>query len=322
MPLVRRILKWAFRGIVVIGLILVVTLFAFRTPDTDPQAMMAKYSSPDSQFLDTGDARIHYRDQGPRNAPVLLLVHGGNGSLHTWEKMIDALDDRYRLISFDMPGHGLTGPSKSGDYSASAMTKVATQVLDSARVKNATWVGNSMGGWIVWRAALDVPGRVNAIVLLDAAGAQGVQPIKPYLGARLSQSWLGRLVMPHVTPESIIRSSLVQTVADSGQVTDTVVKRYWELLRYPGNRKAAGDRSLVDREPDKWNEIGSLKMPVLLIWGKKDSVIPVAHGTAFAKAIKGSSLIIIEKAGHLPMEEQPVEVAKAIDIWMTKPKTP
>lgn len=322
MTLAETSLKWIFRFLAVASLILVIAFIFFRTPDTNAKEMKVKYSSPASLFLDTPDARIHYRDEGPRDAPVLLLVHGGNASLHTWEAVVDALDDRYRLISFDMPGHGLTGPSTSRDYSASALIKAATQVLDAAGVQRATWVGNSLGGWLVWRAGLTVPERVNGLILLNAAGAEIGQPSKPYLGARLAQSWLGRQLMPHITPESLVRKSVQQTVANPAALKDETVRRYWELLRYPGNRQAAGDRFLVDREPDQWKRIGTLKMPVLLIWGAQDKVIPIVHGNAFAKAITGSELIVIGNAGHLPMEETPSEVSKAIDLWMVRNAEP
>jgi len=309
-------MKWFLSGLLVMVVLLVIALFVFQTPDTDRKAMIAKYTNDQSKFIDTPDGRIHYRDQGPRNAPALLLVHGSSSSLHTWEPVIDILKDRYRLITFDMPGHGLTGPSKTRDYRAGALIRAATNVLDAAGVESATWVGSSMGGWVAWRAALDVPGRVNGLVLIGAVGAQTNEEFKPYLGARIAKSWLGGHIMPRITPIWIVRSSVEETMANPAQVTDAVVMRYWDLLRFPGNRQAVVDRERADREPAAWSRIGSLQTPVLLIWGDKDNVVPTSFGKAFEKAITGSSLVIMNETGHLPMEERPKDVADMLDKWI------
>jgi len=105
-------------------------------------------------------------------------------------------------------------------------------------------------------------------------------------------------------------------MANPAQVTDAVVMRYWDLLRFPGNRQAVVDRERADREPAAWSRIGSLQTPVLLIWGDKDNVVPTSFGMAFEKAITGSSLVIMNKTGHLPMEERPKDVAEMLDKWV------
>jgi pimeloyl-ACP methyl ester carboxylesterase len=94
------------------------------------------------------------------------------------------------------------------------MIAAANAVLDDAEVGKAIWVGNSMGGWVAWRAGLDAPDRVNGLVLVDASGAVANPPVQPYLGARLAQSWIGRQLLPIITPRAIIRSSLEANYAD------------------------------------------------------------------------------------------------------------
>lgn len=309
--------KFLFGLLLVIGAIFAALVFA-RTPETDPQLMRQKYANSASKFLTTPTGTIHYRDEGVKTAPVLVLIHGSNSSLHTWEKLVDLLDEKYRLISIDLPGHGLTGPNNQRDYSAKTTINSVTSVLDALNVPSATWVGNSMGGWIVWRAALEVPNRVNAIVLVDASGAQTAEKIKPYLGARLAQNPLGRLALKNYSPKFLVKSSLEDTIADPSKLSDATIDRYWELLLYPGNRQAVLDRALTPREDDVFKTIGSIKVPTLIIWGDKDSVIPQSHGAAFNKEIKGSKLSIIKDAGHLPMEETPAEFANILDLWLAQ----
>jgi pimeloyl-ACP methyl ester carboxylesterase len=291
--------------------------FIFRTPDTDRTEMIAKYGNEASRFLDDGHgAKIHYRDEGNKDGPAILLIHGSNSLLQTWEPLVALLGDKYRLISLDLYGHGLTGPNPTGAYDAETNISAAGRVLDTVGVDKAYWVGNSMGGWLTWRAGLSVPERVSGLVLIDASGAQVEQKGQLYLGARLAQSSVGQMLLPEITPRFLVKSSLEENFAQPERLSEQLVDRYWELLRFPGNRQAAVDRAKTPREPGKWAEVGSLNMPVLLLWGEQDKVIPPSHARAFAAAIPGSKLITYADAGHLPMEETPEQVARDIDAWI------
>jgi len=291
--------------------------FILRTPDTDRTEMIVKYGNEASRFVDDGHgAKIHYRDEGNKDGPALLLIHGSNSMLQTWEPLVALLGDKYRLISLDLYGHGLTGPNPTGAYDADTNIAAAILVLDTVGVDKAYWVGNSMGGWLTWRAGLSVPERTSGLVLIDAAGAQVEQKIQPYLGARLAQSPIGQILLPEITPRFLVKSSLEENFARPELLTEELVDRYWELLRFPGNRKAAVDRGKTPREPEKWADVGTLKMPALLLWGEQDKVIPLSHVRAFATAIPGSKLITYADAGHLPMEETPEQVARDIDVWI------
>ncbi|MEH6700709.1 alpha/beta fold hydrolase [Parasphingorhabdus sp.] len=310
-------MKKSIRIILGLLVLLVVAFLIFRTPDTDRTAMVAKYSNEASRFMDDGHgAKIHYRDEGNKDGPAILLIHGSNSLLQTWEPLVALLGDKYRLISLDLYGHGLTGPNPTGNYDADTNIAAAVRVLDTVGVDKAYWIGNSMGGWLTWRAGLSVPERTSGLVLIDASGAQVKQKIQPYLGARLARSSIGKILLPEITPRFLVKSSLEENFAQPERLTDVQVDRYWELLRFPGNRQASVDRGKTRREPEKWAEVKNLKMPVLLLWGEQDKVIPISHGRAFEAAIPGSTLITYADAGHLPMEETPEQVARDIDRWI------
>jgi pimeloyl-ACP methyl ester carboxylesterase len=310
-------MKKAIHFILLLLVVLGAAFFLFRTPDTDPDAMIATYTNPSSRFLDDGHGgKIHYRDEGNKEGPAILLIHGSNSMLQTWEPLVALLGDKYHMISLDLYGHGLTGPNPTGAYDAETYIAEAVKVLDAVGIERAYWVGNSMGGWLVWRAGLSVPERTSGLVLIDASGAQVAEKVKPYFGARLAQSWFGQMLLPEITPRFLVKSSLQESVAHPERVTDELVDRYWELLRFPGNRQAAVARANTPREPEKWAEIGSLEMPVLLLWGEQDKVIPLSHARAFAAEIPQSKLISYADAGHLPMEETPEQVARDIGAWI------
>ena len=288
---------------IILGLLVLlgVAFLVFRTPDTDRAEMIAKYGNEASRFVDDGHgAKIHYRDEGNKDGPAILLIHGSNSLLQTWEPLVALLGDKYRLISLDLYGHGLTGPNPAGAYDADTNIAAAVRVLDTVGVEKAYWVGNSMGGWLTWRAGLSVPERTTGLVLIDAS----------------ARSSIGKLLLPEITPRFLVKSSLEENFALPERLTEAQVDRYWELLRFPGNRQASLDRGNTPREPEKWAEVGNLNMPVLLLWGEKDKVIPLSHGRAFEAAIPGSELISYADAGHLPMEETPEQVARDIDIWI------
>ena len=108
----------------IIAVLTAIAFLAFRTPDSDAEAMRAKYGGSASSFAETpGGMSVHYRDQGCQGCPAIILVHGSNSSLHTFESLVDHLKDRYRLISYDQPGHGLTGPHPRDDYTARGQSK-------------------------------------------------------------------------------------------------------------------------------------------------------------------------------------------------------
>ena len=128
--------------------------FAFDQPDIPRRLLEAKYAGAPSQFVVLkGGARVHYRDRGPRDAPVLVLLHGSNSSLFDWEPWSKILSDRFRVISLDLPGHGLTGAVANGDYSEPGMTVFVEAFADKLGLGRFAIGGNSMGGGVAARFA-------------------------------------------------------------------------------------------------------------------------------------------------------------------------
>jgi pimeloyl-ACP methyl ester carboxylesterase len=309
-------LKWVF-GAIAIAILSMIAIA--RTPDTDPARMLAKYGGEQARFA-RGHAcgAIHYRDQGNTEGRAIVLIHGSNSSLQTWEGVVDGLAPTYRVLSLDLWGHGLTGPCLQRDYSARSYIEAVNTVLDAAQVESAVWVGNSMGGWVAWRAALDASERVSGLILLDSSGAQLGNQGQAYLGARLAAHPVGQAIVGYAMPRWIVRQSIEDNYADPARVTDALVVRYWELLRFPGNRRAIADRANADREEARWRDIDRVTAPTLIIWGEGDRVFPVSHARAFAERIQGARLITYPNVGHLPMEESPEAVARDIGNWLVE----
>ncbi|MEE9328700.1 MAG: alpha/beta hydrolase [Parvularculaceae bacterium] len=291
----------------------------FWTPDTNKNEMIAKYGGPGATFA-TGVSgmQIHYRDQGPRDAPAMVLIHGSSSSLQTWEPLVDRLDQSFRVVSLDLPGHGLTGPHPQRDYSAAAMREAVFAVMDEVEISSAVWVGNSMGGWVSWQAGLSVPERIDAIVLLDPSGAPTQAKPPSNIGFRLMASPLGKVLAKKFTPRFLVAASIKQTVGDPKIVTELMIDRYWELLRFPGNRQATIDRAKIKRYSKQWDRLGTMSVPVLILWGAQDQVILVEDAVKFKTAIPDAQVIVYDGIGHLPMEEAPDLVARDIQSFLAQ----
>lgn len=308
---------------IVLGVLVVLLAIAFvvlRTPDTDAEAMRAKYGGPDAQFAEgPGGMSVHYRDQGCRDCPAVVLVHGSNASLHTFEPLVAELAGRYRLVSYDQPGHGLTGPHPRDDYTARGMFEALEAVARATGVERFALAGNSMGGWVAWRYALERPQDVSGLILIDASGAPeppDAEEPKLYLGARIMRNPVGRLLAQHITPRAMFERSLQDATADEAFVTPEMVDRYWELMRYPGNRRAAGLRAIRDREPAYGERLDEIRVPTLILWGGRDTVTPPYDAETFDARIPGSRAVVFDDVGHLPMEEAPERSAAAIDAFL------
>jgi pimeloyl-ACP methyl ester carboxylesterase len=297
-----------------------VAFIALRTPDTDAVAMRAKYGGPASRFAETADGlSVHYRDQGCRDCPAIVLVHGSNASLHTFEPLVEKLGDRFRLVSYDQPGHGLTGPHPRDDYSAQGMFEALAAVVDATGIEEFAIAGNSMGGRLAWRYALASPRNLSALILINAGGAPprpDAEKPRPYLGARIMRHPVGRLLAQHITPRSMFEQSLRDGTADDAFVTENMVDRYWELMRYPGNRRAAGLRAVADRETHYGQRLSEITVPTLIVWGAQDRVTPPYDAKTFDEMIPNSRLVIFEDVGHIAMEEAPERTAAAIDEFL------
>ena len=309
----KRFLKWTGVGgfLVIIG-----GIIAYWTPDTDFRAMRAKYGNPESRYVDLGQGlTIHIRDEGPREAPVLVLLHGSNSFLQTWDAWTEALTPTYRVIRFDFPGHGMTGAYPARDYSTSAFVDVVARVTAKLNVPRFVLVGNSMGGNVAWVYAHKHPERLNGLVLVDASGQPEPKPTSLPIGFRIAQTPGLRDIMLYITPRSIIENSLHQSVSHQESVTTANIDRYWEMLRYPGNRQATLDRFSTPREPAITGP-PALPIPTLIMWGAEDKLIPVTAATWFKQQLPDAKVIIYPGVGHLMMEEVPERSAADLSNWL------
>lgn len=275
------------------------------TPGIPVNALAATYATGESRFMDIDGLRVHYRDEG--EGPALLLIHGTSSSLHTWDAWTDTLKSTHRVIRFDLPAFGLTGPRADKDYSIAAYVALAFKVLDRLEIPKAAIAGNSLGGDIAWRMAVAQPQRVSKLILVDAAGYPRNPDELPFVFL-LAKTPVVQDIMPHLAPRFMYVQNVRDVYHDANRITDALIDRYRDLMLREGNRQAMIERINMPFV-DEHQRIATLRLPVLIQWGRHDRWIPAAHGERFATDIPNAILKWYD-AGHVPMEELPSETVK------------
>ncbi len=321
-------MKWLLR--IVGGLIvaLVIAFLIFRTPDTDPAEMRAKYAAAPSQFVAIGNGvTVHLRDEGPRNGTPIILLHGSNADLHTWQPWVDDLSGDFRIIRFDQVGHGLTGPDPAGDYSRANYVEDIREVADVLGLDKFILGGNSMGGKHALAFAAAHPDRLAGLVLVDAGGMPMPDEEKDEdngsgnIGFAIARMPGINRIAEQITPRSLIEQSLEQSVSVQSVVTDQAVDRYWELLRYPGNRAATMARFAAPYDPLTRDEIAAITAPTLILWGEEDALIPVSAGRWLDTVMPNATIAVYPAIGHLPHEEAPKATLQTLREWLINSKS-
>ncbi|MBK7686655.1 MAG: alpha/beta hydrolase [Rhodocyclaceae bacterium] len=315
----RYIVRASLVFVATILVIVIGVLVAFWAPDVPVEALKARWATPPSSFIAVNGMQVHIRDEGPKNdlTPIVLL-HGTSASLHTWDGWVGVLAKERRVIRFDLPGFGLTGPAPDDDYQLSSYSKFVAATLDAIGVKTFILVGNSLGGNIAWASAASYPERVERLILVDAGGYAFQSESVP-LGFRIAKIPGVNRLMSNVLPRSLIEGSLTNVYGDPSKVSPALVDRYYDLARREGNRRALGLRFTQTKRGDKADLIPQLKMPTLIIWGAKDRLIPLENGQRFHREIAGSQLVIFDQLGHVPQEEDPVQTVAVASKFITAP---
>lgn len=298
------------------GLVAVVVLAGFvgwlllRGPDIPYEKLEAKYATNASHYADLpGGVRLHYKDEGKADGPVLVLVHGFGDSHFSWEGWVARLSDRYRIITVDLPGHGLTRAPAGYLASADGFADLVDALAAKENLPKFAIAGNSMGGGVAWQVAVRHPERLNGLVLVDAAGWPATTLKKPPLAFKLLKYSWGRAFLRSIDNTPLIRAGLRGEVGDPSVITDAFIARWAELQRAPGHRAI-----LMSIQPGKHSQatketLAAIKVPTLVLWGEIDPLIEVDAAHKFAQAIPGAKLILYPKVGHLPQVEIPQRTA-------------
>ena len=240
-------------------------------------------STGSDRYVEVLGTRVRYIVAGGQHAgPPLLMVHGYNGSCDYWyPHALPGLAAERRVIAFDLPGNGWSGAWER--YSLEAYAGFIPDFMDVLGIAQADLLGHSMGGLVAMAAVAAYPHRFRKLVLVDSAGARSLR-----FDVRTSMRML-------------TDSSLWQ------------VRLYPTFLRVAFRGRAVGHgMSILRARSMARDSLSALALPTLVIWGRRDRLIPPDHGSLIAKHIPGARHVVISGAGHMPFYEKPAEFNKHV----------
>ena len=293
--------------------ILLTGAFLLSSCDSDiPVAQLkAKYLKPNSAFIDIDGVSVHYIIEGRSDDSLpIVFIHGTSASLHTWDTLSSLLKTNKKIIRFDLPAFGLTGPNRLNQYDFNFYNQFIDEFLLKLNVTQCIVAGNSLGGSIAWNYAIASPDKVKQLILLDASGYPKKDE-KGSLGFKLAAIPVLNQALKHISPISLIRKSLEDAFYDKSLVTEKMVQQYHDMLLREGNRAAVLELFQHPMKPDP-SKIKTITQPTLIIWGKEDQLISYKNAALFNQDIQDSRVLVLDKVGHIPMEEAPNQVATAI----------
>lgn len=310
------VLKYGVYLVLILMAAVAIYIYLNQALDKSVDELSQRWAKAPSQFVNIAGMNIHLRDQGPKtDHEPIVLIHGTSASLHTWDGWVDALKEERRIIRFDLPGFGLTGPDPKNNYKIEHYAEVVVAVLDELKIGKAVLGGNSLGGYVSWATAVLHPTRVSKLVLVDASGYSFKSDSVP-LAFKLSQNPLTSILLKNVLPRSLVVRSVKNVYGNPDLVSDDLVDRYYDLSLREGNRNALKERFKQTSAGLLVDKIKTINVPTLIIWGGLDRLIPAKFGEQFKQDITYSQLVVFDELGHVPHEEDPEATVTAVKEFL------
>jgi len=258
--------------------------------------------APELQTADVGGRKISYAGAG-QDGDVILLVHGYGGDRNSWLFLQEPLAARHRVYALDLPGHG-TSAKDVGDGTLDVLADAVTGVLDAVGVDRAHLVGHSLGGAVALAVAAREPGRIASLTLIAPAG----------FGPEINAGYLRGFADAQTRRE--LKPVVGQLFADERLVTRQLVEDLLAYKRLDGVDEAlhALLGAMLEGDAQAGDSAALIAalggaVPVTVVWGRQDRVIPAAQ----AQSVAGAERRLIDGAGHMPHMERPAEVQAGIE---------
>ena len=288
-----------------------------RADDLSIADLRRRYADAASRYLTIDGMVVHYKDEGPRDAPVLFLVHGSVSSLRTWDGVVAALKGRYRIVRYDVPGYGLSGPVTDEAARNVQPVDVAAQLLDHLHLRQVTFVGVSSGGTMGMYLAASRPDLVARLVLSNTPSdpvdtSHLVQP-QAFLAAQARAKAAGGF-----QDQDFWLRFFGFFSGDPARIAPQTLAEYYDFNRrtpdvHPFAMMARiGDGKQADTQMDK------VTTPTLLIWGAADPLLPLSAADALARHLPHATIsrIIMPDVGHYPPLEVPDRFARILATYI------
>jgi pimeloyl-ACP methyl ester carboxylesterase len=264
---------------------------------------------------------VTYAEAG--SGPLLLLIHGMAGTYENWQAVIEPLARGHTVVAPDLPGHGTSAPG-GGDYSLGALAAGLRDLLIALGHERATLVGHSLGGGIAMQFAYQFPEIAERLVLVSSGGlGPEVSPVLRAAALPGADLFIAATAGPGRIAGSAVARGLA-TVGLRPNADIAEVARGYASLADQDRRAAflATLRAVVSTDGQRIDAGDRLYLtegvPVLIIWGERDPMIPVRHGEHAHQAIPGSRLEVFDGVGHLPQLEAPGRFVAVLERFLAE----
>jgi pimeloyl-ACP methyl ester carboxylesterase len=267
----------------------------------------APAKQPEDKTIAVFGQTIHYWDVG--SGPMLVLVHGlGSSKDGDWGKVVTPLSQKYRVIAPDQIGFGRSDKPLL-DYKIETYVDFLNEFLRELKVQKASLMGESLGGWISALYVVELSGGahlvpVEKLVLVDAAGLKQDKPI------------------PNLNPSTLedMRRVMEAVFYDTSWLNEEVLQKDFtdKLAKHDGytvHSILTSPTLAAERLDDR---LGNIHIPTLVVWGKEDTLLPIASGERYAAGISGAKLVSFEHCGHVPPIEKTAEFLSAVEGFMNQ----
>jgi pimeloyl-ACP methyl ester carboxylesterase len=306
-------------GLITVLLLLAVGPFLVPIPPLKGAVPPEQLADPDSKFIDINGLRVHYKEAG-QGEPALILEHGFAASLFSWREVLGPLAQKRRVVAFDRPAFGLTerpmeweGPNP---YSVETQADLTISLMDALRIQKAILVGNSAGGTVATLAALRYPERIPALVLVDPAIHQGGRPAWFGWLARTPQMRrLGPLLARQIQKSG--RKFGAMAWHDPSRFTDEIWQGYTRPLQAENWDRGLWYLTAAGGPTGLAEQLDRLQMPVLVLTGDDDRIIPTEQSVRLAGELPNAELVVFPDCGHVPQEECPGLFLEAVEGFLS-----
>ena len=275
--------------------------------DISKESIEAKYLLESSDFIEIDGVNIHFAIDG--TGPDLLLLHANYANLIDWNRWVDELKKHFRVIRIDIPGHGLTEADPSNDYSMQRTVFLLENFLNELEIDTLSIAGASLGGTTSLHYASQNPEKIDNLILVSPGA------LNPRVRGRSEPVTLPKPfeIIAHITPKIVTESLLKGGFGDPNNVTDELVVRWHDLLLREGQRDAQIARVNQYVSGDIDRVLSEVRAPALIMWGKKNNVVPVDLAYEMKDMMKNSlriEMIIYESGGHQLVQELGIQTGK------------
>ncbi len=321
----RTRIKTRIMRMAIIALIMVLLAGCATLPDIEGLASSETFHTPDSRFIEVEGISVHYQSSGTEAAGTpLVMLHGFMSNINSWNYITPVLAERSPVYAYDRMAFGLTErPLRSefaegeSPYATDAVRERALELLDAWGLEKSVLVGNSAGGNLAVQLALAAPERVAALILIDPAIYRNGPPA--LVRSLLKLPFLENFGLR--TTRNLVADS-EELFASAWYNPDAIPAEIRQWYEYPLQiqnwDRALWEYTRANSDPGIVNRLDEIGVPVLIIHGRHDKIVPLEQSLRLADEIPGAELYIVEECGHVPQEECPEETEAVISDFLAR----